>query len=275
MTDASAAAQSRLVADGLELREARWLVEEFGADVSPGSSLRAAADRRRRGEPLQYVLGHWPFRDLDLLVDERVLVPRPETESLVTIALEELAHATVRAPLVLDLGTGSGAIGLSIVSELSDRGVASTLVAVDESADALDLARTNALRTGVLAVSFVRSTWYAALDASLAGRVDLIVANPPYVGVDEFLTLDPVLRHEPYGALVSPDRDGVVGFDDLASIVTEAPRWLRPGGVVVCEHGDRHGEPTRRAAAGVGLVDARTEHDLAGRPRFLVARRAP
>lgn len=260
---------------GLARREARWLVEEYavGADAGARAALRAAAARRLAGEPLQYVLGHWPFRGLDLDLDERVLIPRPETEELVDHALRALATGGSAAPLVLDLGCGSGAIGLSLVTELRARGVAATLVGVDRSPDALDVARRNARKHHVVAASFVCSSWFEELDPSLRGRVDLVVANPPYVGAAELAGLDPVLAHEPRGALVADDADGVAGFADVAAILREVPAWLAPGGAVVLEHGAAQGEAAlaRARAAGLEAVD---HADLAGRPRVLVARRA-
>jgi release factor glutamine methyltransferase len=274
VTSASAALARELVDGGLSPREARWLVEEFapGGDPAAVGALRAAARRRLAGEPLQYVIGHWPFRDLDLDLDARVLIPRPETEELVDVALAELARGGARAPLVLDLGCGSGAIGLALVSELAARGVVATLVGVDRSLDALVVARRNAAKNHVARASFVHSDWFDGLDASLRGRFELITANPPYVAADEFGDLDPVLRHEPRGALVANDAQGVGGFADVAAIVAHAPPWLTPGGALVLEHGASQGAAARAAAERAGLLGARTVADLAGRDRFLVAR---
>lgn len=275
MTDVSAELVNELVDAGLERREARWLVEEFltAGDPDAAPAVRAAAQRRLDGEPLQYVLGHWPFRSLDLDVDHRALIPRPETEELVDVALKELATSEVAAPMIVDLGCGSGAIGLSLLDELRRRGVAGTLVAVDESLDALALARRNALKHGLHAVSFVQSCWFESLDPSLCSHVDLVVANPPYVSEVDFDVLDPVLRYEPLGALVSPDADGVPGFDDVAIIIREAPGWLAPRGVLVLEHSDTHREPVLAAALRAGFAQAHDLDDVAGRPRVLVARR--
>ncbi|HVB71417.1 MAG TPA: HemK family protein methyltransferase, partial [Acidimicrobiales bacterium] len=197
MTDARPALIDELVASGLERREARWLVEEFvpGGDGSARDALAAAARRRLAGEPLQYVVGHWPFRGLDLDLDPRVLIPRPETEGLVDHALAALARGASPAPLILDMGCGSGAIGLALVSELGARGVSATLVGVDQSRDALDVARRNAAKHHVASASFVRSSWFDDLDPSLAGRCDLVVANPPYVGAAELVNLDAVLSY--------------------------------------------------------------------------------
>ncbi len=273
MTDANAESVRRLVAAGLEPREARWLVEEFGPDTSDDAPLQTAAARRRKGEPLQYVLGHWPFRTLDLDVDERVLIPRPETEELVTHALGELARLDRATPLIVDLGCGSGAIGLSLCDELATRGVRASVVALDASLDALEVAKANARKHSAHAVSFVHSSWFDALDPSLRGRVDLVVANPPYVGADEFSSLDPVLRYEPRGALVADDERGVPGFRDVAHIVATSPEWLSEGGALVLEHGEDQGAAAVSLATTSGFVDVEDRHDLAGRPRVLVARR--
>jgi len=264
-----------LVELGLERREARWLVEEFlpGGDRDALSDLRVAAERRLNGEPLQYVIGHWPFRSLDLDVDARVLIPRPETEELVDVALNEFATSDVLAPLVVDLGCGSGAIGLALLDELRARGVSATLVALDESVEALSVARINARKHDLLAVSFVESSWFENLDPSLRGRVDMVVANPPYVGASEMADLDPVLRREPRGALVAPDGNGVVGFADLDVIVRGAMTWLRPGGALVMEHGEKHRPAVLALAHECGYVYVHDFDDLAGRPRILVAKR--
>jgi release factor glutamine methyltransferase len=275
VTDVNDEFVAELVAAGLERREARWLVEEFvpGGDPDAATALRRAAARRRSGEPLQYIIGHWPFRELDLDVDERVLIPRPESEELVDVALKELAVIGVAAPTIVDLGTGSGAIGLSLLYELAQRGITATLIAIDESTEALDVARRNAVKHHLYAASFVQSSWFGSLDDSLRGRIDLIVANPPYVAATEFVTLDPVLRHEPYGAIVASDAKGVPGFGDLETIIGEAPEWLSVNGVLVCEHSNIHRDAALQLARAVGFREVDDHVDMAGLPRVLVARR--
>jgi len=275
VTDANLDPAAELVGLGLERREARWLVEEFlpGGDSDALPVLRAAAQRRLNGEPLQYIIGHWPFRSLDLDVDSRVLIPRPETEELVDVALAQLAAAASGAPLILDLGCGSGAIGLSLLDELRTRGVAATLIALDESADALDVARSNARKHHLHAVSFVHSSWFDALDDSLRSRVDVIVANPPYVGAEEMANLDPVLNYEPRAALVAPDVRGMAGMEDLEIILGDAQAWLRPGGSLVMEHGESQRLALLDLAQKNGYVHVCDLDDLSGRPRVLVARR--
>jgi len=275
VTDARPALVDELVASGVERREARWLVEEFvPGGEGARDALADAAKRRLAGEPLQYVVGHWPFRDLDLDLDARVLIPRPETEELVDVALAVLARAAASAPLILDLGCGSGAIGLALVSELDDRGVRATLVGVDRSRDALAVARSNAAKHHVTSASFVVSSWFSDLDASLRGRCDLVVANPPYVGADEISELDEVLAYEPRHALVARDARGVAGFADVEHVLSHVRDWLVPGGSVVLEHGYAQGSAALEVASGAGLVDATDVTDMSGRPRVLVARRA-
>jgi release factor glutamine methyltransferase len=275
VTDVNARFVDELVEMGIERREARWLVQEFvpGSDDGARGALMAAAGRRRDGEPLQYIIGHWPFRALDLDVDERALIPRPETEELVGVALGELAKGTSLAPLIVDLGTGTGAIGLSLLSELKSRGVLATLIAVDESPEALALARQNARKHGLSAVSFVHSSWFGSLDPSLKGRIDLVVANPPYVDEAAFFSLDPVLDYEPRAALVADSVRGVGGFADLDVIIGESLEWLASTGVLVCEHGDTQRDAVLSAARGASYREVNDLEDMAGMPRVLVARR--
>ncbi|MHB8379180.1 MAG: peptide chain release factor N(5)-glutamine methyltransferase [Acidimicrobiales bacterium] len=270
MTDANAESEADLVAGGLDRREARWLVEEFGTS---GETLRDAARRRRDGEPLQYVIGHWPFRSLELDVDERALIPRPESEELVSVALSELLRAAIDEPLIIDLGSGSGALGLALLDELRTRGVTASLVAVDESIDALALAKQNARKHELKNVTFVHSSWFDDVDPQLHDGVDLIVANPPYVSEAEFAGLDPVLRYEPKGAIVAPDTRGVTGFADLEIIIGQATTWLKPGGVLVCEHANTQRDAVLAAARCARFADVRDLDDLAGHPRVMVARR--
>jgi release factor glutamine methyltransferase len=265
---------TELIDAGLNRREARWLVEEFmPEDHESMAKLRVAAQRRLDGEPLQYVLGHWPFRQLDLDVDARVLIPRPETEELVGLALGELDSVANPTPVIVDMGCGSGAIGLSLVLELAQLDVAATLICVDESPDALAVARSNAAKHGLDNVTFVASSWFEDLDESLRDHIDLIVANPPYVSAAEFETLDPVLRHEPLGALVAEDSTVAPGFSDVETIIRDSSRWLSRGGLLICEHGNMQREGALQVASESRYSRAVDLDDLYGNPRFLVARR--
>jgi release factor glutamine methyltransferase len=272
--DANSFFVSDLIDAGLNRREARWLVEEFSpTDPDSISAMRAAAQRRLDGEPIQYVLGHWPFRSLDLDLDPRVLIPRPETEELVGHAFDELMQRQLKEPLILDLGCGSGAIGLSLLFELRQMGVRARLVSVDSSLDALDVTRANAEKHDLHGVTTVHSSWFDALDPALRGCVDLIVANPPYVGATEFATLDPVLGYEPFSALVSPDTATAEGFSDLQEIIGQSSGWLVANGLLICEHGNMHRAAVLQAAQDAEFVDVQDLDDMFGNPRFLIAKR--
>lgn len=228
--------------------------------------VEAMVARRRRGEPLQYVLGIWSFRRLELVVDRRVLIPRPETESVVEEALGELRGLGVDRPLVVDLGTGSGAIALSLALEAP----AALVWGTDRSEDALAVARANLSGMGSRVATRVRLAaghWFDALPGDLEGRVDLIVANPPYVGAAEELPAE-VADWEPAGALVA----GPTGLEAVEEILAAAPRWLRRPGAVVLEIAPHQADRARALARGAGFEEVDVRPDLAGRLRTLVGR---
>lgn len=264
--------------------EARWLCErasavvsgdEFVAELDEPATERMVAHldamvaRYRAGEPLQYVLGAWGFRRLDLLVDRRVLIPRPETEMVVEVALERARRGTGPWRIV-DLGTGSGAIGLSMAAELPvDR---TEVWLTDISADALDVARANLAGLGRSGggVRLAQGDLFDALPDELRCRVDLIVSNPPYVADGDPEVEASVSEWEPAGALYA----GADGLDALRRIVDGAPGWLVPGGWLVLEIGHRQGEAVRRLLTARGMVDVEIFDDLAGRTRVAVSRSA-
>ncbi|MEZ5380350.1 MAG: peptide chain release factor N(5)-glutamine methyltransferase [Microthrixaceae bacterium] len=244
------------------------LAQDKPATVRQVARLDSLVARRLAGEPLQYVLGSWGFRGLDLAVDARALIPRPETEAVVEVALGELDRLVDegrREPLAVDLGTGTGAIGLSLAAERPRVRV----IATDVSADALALARANlaGLGQGAQRVRLVHGRWWQALDPSLAGSIDLVVSNPPYVP-DGAPLPEQVAAWEPEGAL----RAGPDGLADLRVIVSGAHRWLAPRGALVVEMGEEQGAALMAMADEAGLVDAAVRPDLAGRPRAMVAR---
>lgn len=222
--------------------------------------------RRERGEPLQYVVGRWGFRHLDLMIDARVLIPRPETEEVAGLAIDEVRSRTAeRDVLVADLGTGSGAIGLSIATECASARV----LATDVSTEALQVARANLTGIGRAAsrVSLHEGSWFDALPASVRGSLDVLVSNPPYVTDDE--VLPPVVAEwEPTRAL----RAGSAGLDDLVVIADGAGEWVRPGGVAILEMA-----PTQTSLIAERFVTlgwaAAVHTDLRGRDRAVVARR--
>ena len=262
--------------------EARWLCEEasgaFGSEFAevlnePATErtlahLDAMLARWRAGEPLQYVLGHWSFRRLDLMVDARVLIPRPETELVVETALE-LAGAMIGEPPLrcADLGTGSGAIGLSLAFEMP-RGTVEVWL-TDVSADALDVARANAAGLGIAGagVRFGQGPWFAALPAELKGTFGIIVSNPPYIATGDPEVDAVVHQWEPAGALYA----GADGLDAVRAIGEGALEWLAPGGRLVLEIGARQGRAAVDLLASAGLTDVEVRADLAGRDRIIVA----
>lgn len=272
----------RLAGERLGDRQAaRWLVEEASGGSWPavmgekvtartGELFMSLLERRQRGEPLQYVIGHWSFRALDLMVDRRALIPRPETEVVVGVALAELRRLGVPAPVVVDLGTGSGAIALSIAVEVHTAQVWAT----DRSLDALAVASANLAGAGTGAAARVRlaqGDWWSALPDGLRGMVDLVVANPPYIAEGEMAGLSPeVVDWEPHSALVA----GPTGLEALADILGGAPSWLRRGGVAVCEVAPHQADQACDMALASGFVEAMAHPDLTGRQRALVARLA-
>ena len=211
--------------------------------------------RRADAEPLPYLTGGKEFFGLPLQVDARVLVPRPDTETLVEWALELLAP--VRNPRVVDLGTGSGAIALAIRSARPD----AIVEAVDRSAGALAVAQANAQRLG-LPVQFRQASW---LDG--ASRYDLVVSNPPYVREDDEHLAD--LRHEPRSALVAGER----GLADLRAIAAAAPAHLEPGGWLLLEHGWDQAAEVQALLADAGFSHLSSRKDLGGIIRCSGARR--
>jgi release factor glutamine methyltransferase len=209
--------------------------------------------RRAAGEPLAYLVGSKEFFGLELQVDGRVLVPRPDTETLVEWALQQLAQAGMPASArVLDLGTGSGAIGLALKKSLP----AIDVTAVDASNNALVVAAANA-RQHQLPVHFLQSNWFE----NVSGRFHLIVSNPPYVAdADPHL---PALRHEPLQALTA----GKDGLDDLRRIIAQAPAHLQPQGWLLLEHGYDQARAVCELLQQRGFAEVQSRADLAGIPR--------
>jgi release factor glutamine methyltransferase len=229
-----------------------------GRVVSPAEAeqLAALVARRAEREPLAYVLGEWGFRRLSLQVDRRVLVPRPETEVVVERCLELIAD--LEAPAVLDVGTGSGAIALSI----ADEHPGARVCAVDSSSDALAVARDNVLRLGL-----ERRVELAESDllAGVAGSFDLVVSNPPYVSPRERSGLEPEVRDfEPSVA--------VMGFEVAHRIAAEALPVLQPGGWVVLECGDGQAASLTAKLRALGYDRVRVSPDLAGVDRVVEGR---
>lgn len=240
-------------------RGAAWLFAHGDADVAEAEAARfdALLARRRAGEPVAYLLGRRGFWTLDLEVTPATLIPRPETERLVELALERLPPEGA----VADLGTGSGAIALAIASERPRARV----VATDASADALAVAARNAAAHGLAQVEFRRGDWLTPLAGE---RFDLIASNPPYIAEGDPHLARGDLVHEPPAALAS----GVDGLDAIRRIIAGAPAHLRPGGWLLLEHGFDQGAAVRGLLAASGFRDVVTERDLEGRDRVSLGR---
>ena len=235
-----------------------WLIAHEH-DALPAALLEkydALLTRRLAGEPVAYLLGEREFFGRSFQVTPDVLVPRPETELLVELALEKLPPSA-RA---LDLGTGSGCIAITLALERPDCGI----IAVDQSEAALAVAKRNAVHLGAK-LGFYPGNWYAALPADME-KFDLIASNPPYVAEgDPHLA---ALGHEPAGALAS----GPDGLADIHRIVEGAPAWLKPGGWLLFEHGWGQGEACRGLLRQAGFCDVETRADLAGIGRVTLGR---
>ena len=226
-----------------------WLITHDTDALPPAlqAQFEALCQRRRAGVPVAYLTGRKAFYGLELQVDERVLDPRPDTETLVDWALEVLAHQP--APRVVDLGTGSGAIALALQQLRPDAQV----LAVDASTDALIVAQANATHLG-LPVHFHHGHWLQGL----AGGFDAIVSNPPYIAAaDPHLA---ALTHEPLAALAS----GADGLDDLRSIIAQAPAHLAPGGWLLLEHGHDQADTVGALLHAAGLEQVQNRKDLVG-----------
>ena len=245
-------------------RPRTWLIAHDDASLPGATASAFSADCQRRadGEPLAYLLGEREFHGLMLQVSPAVLVPRPDTETLVDWALDLLPSLSTDHPRVLDLGTGSGAIALAVAY----RYPAARLTATDLSPAALRVARANADRLG-LALSWACGAWWQALPAG--AQFDLVLANPPYIaGDDPHLA---ALRHEPLLAL-TPGGDGLSA---LQQIIAGAPAQLAEGGWLLLEHGWDQTTPVAAALRQAGFTDLSCRQDLAGRPRCSGGRRGP
>lgn len=221
-------------------------------DEAQLAAFGALVQRRRDGEPVAYITGHRGFWTLNLEVTPATLIPRPETELLVELALARIV-ATAR---VADLGTGSGAIALAVARECPT----ANIVATDASADALAVAERNAARHGIRNVRFAQGDWLAPLAGE---RFDLIVSNPPYIEADDPHLGQGDLRFEPASALAS----GADGLDDIRRIVAQARDHLAPGGSLLMEHGWNQGPAVRAVLEAAGYSEVFTEQDLEQRDR--------
>jgi len=262
-------------------QEARWLCEhasgmdaaEFSTEqdqlvtVACAKSLHDMVRNRLSGVPLQYVMKRWAFRHLDVMVDERVLIPRPETEQVVQVALDIARKTSSDVALrVVDLGTGSGVIGLSMAFELGAD--AAHVWLTDASVDALDVARANMVGIGRAAanVRVAHGSWWNALPQDIAGYIDIAICNPPYIAQADSEVAPDVHMYEPHSALYAHDN----GLADLRTVIEGASAWLKKSGWLVLEIGYQQGAEVLAMMSASGFVGAEIKQDLSGRDRIAV-----
>ena len=222
--------------------------------------------RRLNGEPVAYLIGKRGFHKIELRVAPGVLIPRPETELLVDIALQEIKRieGNVKHPKILDLGTGSGAIALAIANEASNTQV----VATDQSTEALSIAKSNANYLGLeKQVQFAQGSWYEALSENQV--FDVILSNPPYIANQDPHLNQGDLRFEPIDALT----DHSTGLSCLEIIIMGGLKHLKSGGLIAVEHGYDQSDAVAGLMSAAGLGDIQVHYDLAGHPRVVSARK--
>ncbi len=260
-------AQQLIHSDSAKLDVELMLVEILGRDRSylyawPDRQLTSEQQqlfdtwlrRREAGEPVAHILGHRGFWTLELEVSPATLIPRPDTELLVEVALDLLAD--IDAPRIIDLGTGTGAIAIALACELPHADV----VATDFADEVLALAERNRQRAGCNNLTLTRSDWWLGV----SDRFHLVLSNPPYIAEDDpHLSVGDV-RFEPRSALVAAD----AGLADLRRIIRGAPEHLFPGGWILLEHGWRQGEAVRDLLASRGFADAFSQRDYGGNERI-------
>ncbi len=257
-----AAADGATALDGVMLlghvlgRQRAWLIAHDNdiVDAAACQAFEALVDSRASGIPVAYLTGRRDFHAISLEVTPDTLIPRPETELLVDLALESVA--TLKAPRIADLGTGSGTVALAIAIARPD----ARLVATDMSEKALDVAVRNARSLGANNVVFRHGDWLGALDDR---SFDVVVSNPPYVTTDEYRSLPRDVTAEPRAALDG----GCDGLDAVRTIAIGVNAHLARNGSVMIEHGALQGESVRRLLLEAGLVDVETVADLAGHER--------
>jgi release factor glutamine methyltransferase len=242
-------------------RDAAYVAAHPEVQLRPAEqeNFTGLVERRAKGEPVAYLTGEREFYGRLFRITPAVMIPRSETELLVDLALERIPQdGLVR---VLELGTGSGCIAISLASERPQ----AKILALDRSLDALALARRNAVTANVGNVAFLRSDWFSALRSE---HFDVIVSNPPYIASADRHLNEGDLRYEPRPALDG----GTDGMESIREIVSKGRQHLKPGGWLLFEHGHEQGERARLLLHGAGYVEIFTAHDLAGTDRVSAGR---
>lgn len=266
LDDQALSFESRLIAekitgDGFT----KLTLNEYDLSQPQELELGRIISERNKGKPLAYIIHSTTFRNLDLYVDERVLIPRPETEIVVQHVVDFLRANKSMKKIVFDIGTGSGAIALSIANESPN----AVVYASDISIDALNVAKLNAKATdiSVSQISFFESNLFDQCPNKLHGEVDVIVSNPPYIGLDEIDSIESsVLNFEPRLALFS----GEDGKDLYCRLISESKDWLKEDGRLVIEISPRHVEDMVEAKTDFGFSSLEIHKDLAGRDRIAI-----
>lgn len=253
-----------LLQDVLDVNRA-WLIshENDALPAEERAEFEALLTRRLRGEPIAYILGSREFYGLDLMVTVDTLIPRPDTETLVEVALGKIDASKYKLNdlSILDLGTGSGAIALSIAKNCPRANV----IGVDASKAALDIAQRNAQNLNINNVQFVLSSWFDSLENI---KFDIIVSNPPYIEQNDAHLTQGDLRFEPISALAS----GEDGLDDIRKIIQDCLLYLKPQGWLMLEHGYNQAQPVTDLMAETGLTNIATLQDLGGNDRVTIGK---
>lgn len=241
-----------LLQQALQVSRAYLLAHpEYSLDAAEQNAYQTLLQRRLEGEPVAYILGEREFFGLNLKVTPATLIPRPDTELLVELALQRIPSAIPAR--VLDMGTGSGAIAMAIAHERPK----ALVLASDASASALAVAQENAQRLRLTNVSLAQSCWFTQIEAQ---RFDLVVSNPPYIAAADPHLEQGDVRFEPASALTS----GPDGLDDIRHIVSQARDWLQAGGWLLLEHGYDQAVPVRALLQQAGYRDVFSTCDLSG-----------
>ena len=255
-------AEVRMLVSHVLQRDTAWLVAHDDDIASPDEQRRieSLAAKRAQGEPMAYLLGEREFFGRTFACSPAALIPRPETEHLVEQALTLIEDTA--CPTILDVGTGTGCIAITLSMERPNAQVS----ALDVSADALELAKKNAARLGANNIKFIESNWFSAVATD--AKFDLIVSNPPYIVPGDAHLTEGDLRFEPAIALA----DAVDGLESYRQLASGAIRHLQDGGWLIVEHGYDQGESVPALLRKNGFTDVSTQHDLAGHPRVTAAR---